>query len=810
MKRFTRPLALLLALVLTLSILPGTAAAAGEAITKEEQTYVFDRDKNGETLYLYQSPCMLGYDINNQYGGNGVPIQAFVFTMYNKETQTHFPTYCTDIHVTAVQGSDYRRLNLEDSTFSSNVAGLIRAILINGFYIIPKAGESDADHAERVNKKVADLGAAAGVEDLTVGEAIAATQAAIWRTAHGPVLSFPKFCRYVFNPNATKYGSLCSYNELRYKNNDLINSTIETVYNYLISLDPVAPSDASKVVSPASFTELHDPTFTRNEDDTYKVTVHTKVDVQMQSGDNLKLTAIMGEVSTSADLSSGSHSYTLTIDHVPAAEIDQDVYLTISGYQTASGYFLFDAPGNRVTSQTMVGYESSQVPVFAKVLAAESRSLNIHKTTNDNRPLSGIVFDIYKEMELDEFLSSSVPLPENPSAPPFDKDNPATYSMITDGYGNASLNFTQMGLSDGVYLVVERENPAIVKPINPFYLIVPMTNKEGTGFDYQVDIYPKNQVKGDVKIEKDVISIGNDRASVDAATPHTWIIGTSIPDDIASGKSYEIFDTLDNRLDYIGIAKVQLETRDAAGNLTGTTDLADTDYTVQVTDEDSLAEGNPSDSFTLALTRSGISKAAGYDMLRVYFNAQINANANLAEEIPNQASLKYVNSVNYTFYKESDEPVVYTGGASIKKVDADNHSTVLPGAVFDLYRAANDIESGTEAATSLPGVNGKVIKVATGLTTDGSGMIVLSGYAYGTYYLAETQAPAGYNKLGNPVELTINAYSHLTENTVEIENKSGTVLPETGGMGTAPFLLTGSLLAAISILLLLEKKRRAF
>ena len=88
-----------------------------------------------------------------------------------------------------------------------------------------------------------------------------------------------------------------------------------------------------------------------------------------------------------------------------------------------------------------------------------------------------------------------------------------------------------------------------------------------------------------------------------------------------------------------------------------TTLTADTDYTVDITDVDSLSTGKPSDSFILSLTQVGMSKiAASIDTgkysdyaLRVYFNAQINANVEMAERVPNKAVLEYTNSFFVSF-----------------------------------------------------------------------------------------------------------------------------------------------------------------
>ncbi|MBR2315132.1 MAG: SpaH/EbpB family LPXTG-anchored major pilin [Clostridia bacterium] len=807
--------------------------SAAEAEITEDDTYVLNRDGNGEQLYQYQSPCLIGYDLDNKYGGNGVPIQAFIFTMYNSVTGEHFPTYCSDINIAAVQGTSYRRLNLEDSSFSGNSAGRVRAILQKGFYIIPIDGESDADHAARVNAKAAELAQAAGIENLTVGEAIAATQTAIWQVIHGSVVSFPRFCRSVFNPRNTKYGSLCSYNELRSKNIELINTTIKAVYDYLLSLEPVAATE--KTVSPASFTDLQDPVLVPNTDGTYNISVTTTVDVDMSSGDSLTLRAALNDdYYAETELSANSSTVTLTIRNVPAKAASGDVTLSISGYQTAEGFFFFDAVGGRQTSQAMVGYNNSRLPVYAEVVAQDERILNIYKTANvavgddsyERKPLSNIAFDIFPITTMDEYLTGNVDLPD---ATEYSYPDLAEYTLITDENGKASMNFLHHGLPDGVYLVVERRHPSIVSPIDPFYLFVPMTDPETSQLVYEITVQPKNDVKGDIRIEKDVISIGNDEASVNAYEPHTWIIGTTVPEDISGGKSFVITDTLDNRLDYVGDIKVMLE--EINGAVTPVELIKGTDYKLTVTDVDSLSEDKPSDSFEIKLTGSGMSKiskaigtkAFGNYMLRVYFDAQINANAQITEQIPNRAELEYTNAAGIEFEKESDIPYVYTGAINLLKVDATDKNITLPGAVFEIYRSATDKEvgAGDSRLTEIPVVAGKVIKESffnnnilegdkvSSVTSDKDGKVAIYGLAYGKYYLVETQAPTGYNLIAQPIELTINGSSHLEGNEVSVLNTTGTLLPETGGIGTAPYIVGGILLMAAACLILYNRRKTA-
>jgi len=815
MKAFRKILIMLLVLCLLLSIAPAAFAAE----VTEGDTYVLNRDKNSDFLYQYQSCYTIDYDNNGSKGWT----QIWVYTMYNTISKVAIPAYCIDQSVTAERGVNYRRLNLEDSSYSATVAGKIRAIVLEGFYI-----RSDNEQADGAKAKLAELGAASGVEGLTASEAIVATQTAIWQAVHGPILKFPDFFRgYISNISQTKYAALCKEDTLnghieikdgKVTNDALIGSRIEAVYNYLLSLDPVGPS--SKTVSPAAFTNLTDPVFTPNEDGTYNVEITTTVDVEMTGDDSLTLEATLGGFVASTSLRNGTQTVTLTLPNVPEDLCRQDVTLTISGYQTASDVFLFDAEGERGSAQTMVGMDNSQLPVYAEVTVHENRVLKVQKTSTGGRPLEGIVFNIYRVGDMADY--PNLPDPETVSYPEMSQ-----YSVITDKNGMATFDFTQQGLPDGVYLVVEQAHPAIISPIKPFYLMVPMPSVNASGYDYVINIQPKNDVKGRIDIDKDVISLGQDEASVEAYENHTWIISATVPEDIASGKYYWISDTLDNRLDYKGNVRVTVETAD--GETVAATLKEGVDYILTVNDVDSLSENKPSDSLEVSLTgtgRSAVATAIGNNAfsdykVRVYFDAQINANAQIAERIPNQAKIKYTNSVNFDFDKESDKPEVYTGGINLLKVDSLDRNRTLSGAVFEVYRPATPDETflGVDYLENLEGISEKVVKMSfftnqlltgdkvTSVTSDENGRIAIYGLRYGDYYLKEIQSPAGYNLLGEPAKVTIDANSHKEENVIVIENISGTVLPETGGIGTEIYTFTGIALLAIGALLLLKKRR---
>ena len=105
------------------------------------------------------------------------------------------------------------------------------------------------------------------------------------------------------------------------------------------------------------------------------------------------------------------------------------------------------------------------------------------------------------------------------------------------------------------------------------------------------------------------------------------------------------------------------------------------------------------------------------------------------------------------------------------------------------------------------------------IVTVASGVITIYGLDNKKYYLEETEAPAGFNKLTNLVEVNLTDGNNLTatqvgekmdgnaEGAVKVENKAGTTLPSTGGMGTTLFYVVGGLLMAAAAVLLIAKKR---
>lgn len=163
-----------------------------------------------------------------------------------------------------------------------------------------------------------------------------------------------------------------------------------------------------------------------------------------------------------------------------------------------------------------------------------------------------------------------------------------------------------------------------------------------------------------------------------------------------------------------------------------------------------------------------------------------------------------------------DETKTYTFKVDVVKTDGDNK--VLNGAQFKLYDAKT---GGNEIA--LVKVSDGVYRLAkdgeTGVNyiTTVNGELEIKGFDANTnYYLEETKAPDGYNKLAERVEIPVkeaNLEASVSNGVwqnggVHIVNKTGDELPGTGGMGTTVIYIVGGVLVAGAAVLLILRSRR--
>lgn len=244
----------------------------------------------------------------------------------------------------------------------------------------------------------------------------------------------------------------------------------------------------------------------------------------------------------------------------------------------------------------------------------------------------------------------------------------------------------------------------------------------------------------------------------------------------------------------------------------GTVKLTEgTDYNIETPSDDC--------SFEIKFVDSKLN--AG-DVVVVTYTATVNANAVVAGTgNTNETWLDYGNDGHTTHdttrtYVWEFKIYKYTKGAGESEIVS------LPGAEFVLYKKSDETKSYLTAKDNkLTGWTPEE-NSATKFTSDDNGNVSISGLDAGVYYLKETKAPDGYNKLTDDIRVELTkeynestnvgtaffAYSNVTkEDKVEVENNAGTTLPSTGGMGTTVFYVVGGGLMAVAVVLLVTKKR---
>lgn len=231
--------------------------------------------------------------------------------------------------------------------------------------------------------------------------------------------------------------------------------------------------------------------------------------------------------------------------------------------------------------------------------------------------------------------------------------------------------------------------------------------------------------------------------------------------------------------------------------------------------------------------------------LYTYYTGVLNEDAKVYDEgkQQNTAYLQYSNNPHDNNTKgETPHVTVYdwTFKMNVQKIDGADKEKELKDAKFVLSKNGTvDLgaidENGTPAKTDnlielVYDPANKTYRVATASDENTTyvmtaGNITIKGLDDAVdYYLYETKAPAGYNRLTEPVKFRINATytsadsrpdvltkvgdeAAVTGLKVSVENNAGTTLPSTGGMGTTVFYVVGGGLMAVAVVLLVTKKR---
>ena len=239
---------------------------------------------------------------------------------------------------------------------------------------------------------------------------------------------------------------------------------------------------------------------------------------------------------------------------------------------------------------------------------------------------------------------------------------------------------------------------------------------------------------------------------------------------------------------------------------------AGNDYTVVTTD---LTDGC---AFHIVFNQTYLDSITDDTNIVINYTAKLTSDAVAGTGYVNDTWLDYGDNQ----HTEHDTTTTYTWKLPIYKYHKDGETQkALAGAEFILYKGSE--ENRVYAQVDGGKLTGwtKTKAEATTLVSGTDGKIAVEGLDADTYYLEETKAPGGYNKLADPVKVEIShtvtdADAHMTHTLkqdatdvekVAIENKSGTELPSTGGIGTTIFYVLGSILVIGAVVLLITKKR---
>ena len=430
----------------------------------------------------------------------------------------------------------------------------------------------------------------------------------------------------------------------------------------------------------------------------------------------------------------------------------------------------------------------------------------------------------------------------------------------TDVTGHTSASDMEQGL----YLVVETCVPEnVTSTCNPFFVSLPMTTIDGTAWNYDVTVYPKNQTGNptlDKTVREDKNSTGKNTGSLTDITggyAHTasasigdtvdyQIISTlpTITSKASSLSEYAYVDTMSKGIKYnksdvaieffkdSGCTDKITTWAEDSGKFTVAYDDAQNIMTIRMT-EAGLSEINEAATVYTDSVKRGYSDCT----MRITYAATLTADAATYgdRDNPNRVKLTWKRT-NTTYYDTLEDCChVYVYAIDLIKQFGDNNGTF--GKVK--FIAYND----TDGYYIKANMEGEVYNV-TGFTSNKSeatmlipnlkGHIILRGIEDDTYTLTEVATDKGYVLLRDPVKImvitkedgacercgaalltasaTVNGepVSMTDANAVvplRIINNPGFDLPKTGGYGVWMYTVGGVLLLGAAAFIVVKSRR---
>lgn len=363
----------------------------------------------------------------------------------------------------------------------------------------------------------------------------------------------------------------------------------------------------------------------------------------------------------------------------------------------------------------------------------------------------------------------------------------------------------------------------------------------GGKLDYKIDIFSATNYQGDKMIKEYIIEDTKGSAVfMHFSTIKVWVNGTELTKGWVEG-----VDENSNTSHAIGSSATPATSKSDADWYVENTDNTDSNFSIHINwlkSDGKFKFDNNGKPNVIKITYEGMLKSEG-----VIYGDNGNPNTATLFVLPNGSTERaqvgdpsVATAVTY-----SAELFKYTTENGVKKSLAGAEFTITraggaePLAFYPskdyagVYYLANKENWNSEHVDHSDESKKESMKVTT-LVTPNDGMIIIRGLAGGEYIVTETKAPDGYNKLTASIKMPLKQGSDLPDGVTltnvkkslkadgtelptpiefqnvhvkEIENNKGTVLPETGGIGTTLFITLGALAVIGTGLFLVTNKR---
>ena len=491
------------------------------------------------------------------------------------------------------------------------------------------------------------------------------------------------------------------------------------------------------------------------------------------------------------------------------------------------------------------------VTAFAAEGAAGTHTLTVNvKSTTPAQDLKGQTINLYKLFDVTESksgettnyaytvnntykaaLASVLKIGETSKDEDFVKavaDQEATIQQFANDFTAKALT-DNLGATKTSGKIEESKTSYEFTGLDAGYYLVYVTG----GKEIQSSLVTVDETTNTVNLKTEAPSIEKtaDKTTVNIGDVVKYTVKGSIPDTTGYAQYvYKIHDELSTGLDFVNDAK---GTALGAGATTVNVTVAFTDNSVTAAGTTpTVATLDTANNRKMSLDLSEWVRAnqtnKGKEFTVTYY-AKVNKDAVVTEK--NNAKLEYENNPTDTTTTTPSEAKTPTYPLDILKTKKDSN-VKLAGAKFSLYTSEADAKNGTNPI-KVTGTNGNYVVDSNSTTTEFESVenieekgynLRVNGLAEGTYYLVETKAPDGYNKLTAPVVIKITKSTDTdvnnwtiskdgtveTDKIIDIANSTGSLLPSTGGRGAIAFAVIAALLVfGVAVSFIRDKRKEA-